>query len=119
SMSKLVKEWFETLRFWRFHTYEKKMEVLDKTLTIVGTLQQRVESNAITSEEAGILKARTFQELEKLTGIGATVPLRECATIDQKQLLTEMRNTKLLSSGQEPDESVEQNTIDWNKPDTA
>jgi hypothetical protein len=45
-----------------------------------------------------VLQNQIFKQVDILIGIGATVPLGEAATVDQKQLLTEMRNTKLLEA---------------------
>ena len=87
------------MRFWRFDTYDKRIEAVAKTLTVVEMVRQKVDTKAITVEEGENLKVRILQELEKLTSIGATIPLGDSATIDQRQLLTEMRNTKLLGSG--------------------
>jgi hypothetical protein len=105
AMGTLLNQWWDKIRFWRYDTFEKKMGAISKGLTIVDTVQQAVEKGTITRETGENLKLRVFRQVDNLIGIGATIPLGEEATIDQKQLLTEIRNTKLLSTGSpiEPD----------------
>ena len=103
SLDLLLNQWWERVRFWNYDTYDKKIESLSKTLTIVGEIQASVKKGTITAEEGEILKVGIFREADKLTGIGATVPLRDSASVDQRQLLTQMRNTKLLTDGTIPE----------------
>jgi hypothetical protein len=104
TMSSLLSQWFDRLRFWRYDTFEKKMGAISKGLAIVELAQQTVDKGAMTQDAAENLKLRVFREVDTLIGIGATIPLGEKATIDQRQLLTEMRNTKLLGSGESAEE---------------
>jgi hypothetical protein len=99
SLSVLLNQWWERIRFWRYDTYEKKISSVSKSLTIIGEIHEAVEKKTITAEEGEILKVGIFREVDKLTGIGAMVPLDAQAQVDQRQLLTEMRNTKLLGDG--------------------
>lgn len=96
ALGTLLNQWWDKIRFYRYDSYDKKVEAISKTLEIVDTIQQKVNGSAITAEVGENLKVRLFREVEKLTEIGAMVPLKD-ATIDQRQLLTEIRNTKLLS----------------------
>lgn len=98
AINTLLNQWWDRIRFYRYDSYDKKVEAISKTLEIVDTIQQKVDKGVITSEVGENLKVRMLREVDTLTGIGAMVPLKD-ATIDQRQLLTEIRNTKLLSSG--------------------
>jgi len=108
AMNTLLTQWWEKFRFWRYDTFEKKMEGVSKGLAIVETLQQAIEKGTITPEVGENLKLRIFREVETLTGIGATIPLGEKTSVDQLQLLTEMRNTKLLGSGNASEAAAEE-----------
>lgn len=116
ALGALLNQWWDKIRFYRYDTYEKKVEAVSKTLDIVDVIEKKIKDGAITREVGENLKVRMFREVETLTEIGAMVPLRD-ATIDQQQLLTEIRNTKLLSSGsnevrdaQQPDISIPPNS---------
>jgi hypothetical protein len=103
TLNTLLRQVWDKLRFWKYDTFDKRMESVSKGLDVVDKIHQSVEKRSLTEEEGNILKVKIFQKVDIMIGIGATVPLGESATVDQKQLLTEMRNTKLLGSG----ESVE------------
>jgi len=104
TIGSLLNIWFDRLRFWRYDTFEKKMGAISKGLAVVDLAQQTVDKGAMTQDAAENLKLRIFRQVDTLIGIGATIPLGEKATIDQRQLLTEMRNTKLLGSGEPSDD---------------
>lgn len=99
AMNTVLTQWWDKIRFWRFDTFEKRMDAISKALDVSETIHLAVDRGTIDKETGDNLKVRIFQHVDNLIGIGATVPLPE-ATIDQQQLLTEMRNTKLLGSGE-------------------
>jgi hypothetical protein len=103
TLNTLLRQVWEKFRFWRYDTFEKRMASISKGLDIVDRIHESVQKGAVTEEEGNILKVKIFQKVDVMIGIGATVPLGESATLDQKQLLTEMRNTKLLGSGESPE----------------
>ncbi len=103
TLNTLLKQVWEKFRFWRYDTFEKRMASISKGLDIVDRIHESVQKGAVTEEEGNILKVKIFQKVYVMIGIGATVPLGESATLDQKQMLTEMRNTKLLGSGESPE----------------
>jgi hypothetical protein len=103
TLNTLLRQAWEKFRFWRYDTFEKRMESISKGLDIVDRIHESVQKGSVTEEEGRILKVKIFQNVDIMIGIGATVPLGESATLDQKQLLTEMRNTKLLGSGGSPE----------------
>jgi hypothetical protein len=104
TLNTLLNQWWDKFRFWRFDTFEKRMAAIEEGLTVADTVRQAIEKGTITQEEGANLKLRILRGVDNLIGIGATVPLREDATVDQRQLLTDMRNTKLLGSGQPSDD---------------
>jgi hypothetical protein len=99
-LNTLLTQWWDKVRFWRYDTFEKKMEAISKGLSVVDTVHQAIEKKTITGEAGEILKVKIFKQVDALIGVGATIPLGEGATVDQRQLLTELRNTKLLGTGE-------------------
>jgi hypothetical protein len=104
TLNTLLNQWWDKFRFWRFDTFEKRMAAIEEGLTVADTVRQAIEKGTITQEEGTNLKLRILRGVDNLIGIGATVPLKESATVDQRQLLTEMRNTKLLGAGEPSDD---------------
>jgi hypothetical protein len=97
----LFKEFWERIVFRRYEDFGKKMDAIAKGLSIVGTIQDAVKQNTISQEEGSVLRTRVLGEVGDLIGIGATLPLHEGAvTVDQRKLLIESRDAKLLGSGQ-------------------
>ena len=99
TINTVLTEWWTKIRFWRFDTFDKRMEAISKGLKTADEIHTAVEKGTIDAETGRNLNVRIFRHVDNLVGIGATVPLPKEATIDQRQLLTEMRNTKLLSDG--------------------
>jgi hypothetical protein len=95
----VVTEWWNKIRFARFETFHQRADAIGKTLTVAGQLHAAVQNGVLTEEEGKNLKMRILQDVNRLTEIGATIPLGDEATVDQRQFLTEMRNTKLLTDG--------------------
>jgi len=116
SMNALLSQWWDKMRFWRYDTFDKKMEAISKSLTIVETVHEAVVKGLIPAETGENLKLRILREVNKLTEIGATIPLGDEATIDQRQLLTEMRNTKLLGLPWNPTNRPLQSQFSWKLP---
>lgn len=116
TLSTLLMQVWGKFRFWRYDTFEKRMASISKGLDIIDRIHESVQKGTVTEEEGTILRVKIFHEVDTLIGIGATVPLGESATLDQKQLLTEMRNTKLLGSGESPEVAAQSGPA---SPDTA
>jgi len=110
SMGTLLLQWWDKNRFARFDTFEKKMEAVSKSLTVMEEVKHSVEKNVINEETGRNLARRILVEVDQLVGIGATVPLDAAATVDQRELLLAKRDVKLLESGKptdvEDDDSV-------------
>ena len=104
AMDLLLSQWWDRIRFWRFDTFDKKVEAVAKTLALAEVVSQQVSKGVISEEEGQNLKRRALMQVETLTGIGASIPLTADATVNQQQLLAEMRNTKLLTAGDDPGE---------------
>lgn len=95
----LLLQFWDKTRFRRQDTFTKDMEALSKGLEFVTKVQEAVGRGALTDEDAKNLKARIFGGVDDLIGLGATLPLRG-STLDQRQLLIEKRDTKLLGTGE-------------------
>lgn len=93
------------LRFWDKHrfrdkeTFDKDVESLGKGLDFLKKVHENVENRAISAEDAKILTARVFLRIDDLVGLGATTPLRGTVSIDERQMLIDKRDVKLLGSG--------------------
>src|ERR1035441_4925981 len=98
SMGNLFLQFWDKVKFRHHDTFERDIEALSKGLEFVAKVHEAVENQAITEEEAKILKTRVFREVDQLIGLGVTLPLRN-STVDQRQLLIEKRDTKLLGTG--------------------
>ncbi len=99
TISTMFSQWWERIVFFRYDSFDKKVAAANKSLSFAESVEDSIAKGAITREVGDNLKHRVFQEMEKLTGIGVTVPITAATTIDQRQLLTEVRNTKLLTDG--------------------
>lgn len=98
SMANLFLQFWDKIRFRHHDTFERDIEALSKGLEFVTKIHEAVEAQALTEEEAKNLKTRVFREVDDLVGLGVTLPLRN-STIDQRQLLIEKRDVKLLGTG--------------------
>jgi phospholipid N-methyltransferase len=98
SMGNLFLQFWDKVKFRHHDTFERDIEALSKGLEFVAKVHEAVENQAITEEEAKNLKTRVFREVDQLIGLGVTLPLRN-STVDQRQLLIEKRDTKLLGTG--------------------
>lgn len=99
TMVLLLSAFWDKFRFWNHDTFNKNIEAASKALTFAEQVQQQIEKKVITPEEGQNFKQRAFTAVEKLTGIGASIPLPDEITLDRRKLLTERRDTKLLGSG--------------------
>jgi hypothetical protein len=101
SIRTLLGEWWSKIKFRSFDSFDKKMDAVSKGLTVLKTIQESVSNHVIDEETGNNLKQRVLSEVNELIGIGATLPLRNAEeVITPRQLLIEMRNTKLLGPGQ-------------------
>ncbi|MFI5095505.1 MAG: hypothetical protein ACHQIK_18890 [Candidatus Acidiferrales bacterium] len=99
TMVLLLSAFWDKFRFWNHDTFDKNIEAASKALTFAEQVQQQIEKKVITPEEGRNFKKRAFAAVEKLTGIGASIPLPDEMTLDRRKLLEERRDTKLLGSG--------------------
>jgi hypothetical protein len=106
SLRTLLGEWWDKIKFRSYENFDKKLEAVSKSLTVMESVQEAVKKNVIDEETGNLLKTRVLLEVDRLVGIGATLPLQESKeTVDQRSLLLEHRDVKLLGSG----EGVESN----------
>jgi hypothetical protein len=106
TISRLFSQWWERIVFFRYDSFDKKVAAANKSLSFAESVEDSIVKGVITKEEGENLKHRVFQQMEKLTGIGVTVPITAAASINQQQLLTEVRNTKLLTDGSSREEKA-------------
>jgi hypothetical protein len=99
TMGSLFLQYWDKVRFRDQDAFERDMEALTKGLEFISKVQDAVEKQALSPEEAKNLKIRVFRGVEELVGLGVTLPLSENSAVDQRQLLITKRNTKLLGSG--------------------
>jgi hypothetical protein len=103
-MKLLLSEYWEKIRFRNYDDFSKKMGAVLETLTVIQTVKDAVEKKAITEEEGKLLKARVFTEVDRLIGLGATLPFdHDIEEISQRALLIEKREVKLLGAGDSQD----------------
>jgi len=107
TISDLILQWWDKLRFYDFDTLEKKIEAVERATAMAEKLNQAVGAGAVEMETAKNLTRRIFQGVDTLMGIGVTPPLEAEATIDQKTLLLAKRDTKLLDIGDVPKAETE------------
>jgi hypothetical protein len=99
TMVLLLSAFWDKFRFWNHDSFNKNVEAASKALIFAEQVQQQIDKKVITQEEGQNFKKRAFAAVEKLTGIGASIPLPDELTIDRRKLLEEKRDTKLLGSG--------------------
>ncbi len=101
TMTTLLAEWWDKIKFRNYEDFDKKMEVMSKSLSVMETVQGAVDKKVIDEETANLLKARVLKEVDHLIGIGATLPLSvEPQKIDERKLLIGHRDMKLLGAGE-------------------
>ena len=100
SIKAIFGEWWEKVRFRSFDTFDRKLDAVAKSLTVIGTVHDAVTKNIIDQGTGDVLKTRILREVDDLIGIGVSLPIHSgTETIDHRKLLVEMRDTKLLGSG--------------------
>jgi len=103
SMGTLFLQFWDKVRFRHQDTFERDIDALSKGLDFVTRVHEAVEKQALTEEDAKNLKTRVFRGIDELVKLGVTLPLRD-SSVDQRQLLIEKRDTKLLGTGLPPED---------------
>jgi len=98
----LLLQYWDKIMFHKYETFERRIDAASKGLAFIETVREKIDKKVITEEVGKNLTHRVLKEVDNLIGIGATVPLTEVA-VDQRELLLERRNVKLLESGQPND----------------
>ncbi len=103
----LFEEYWERIRFRDFESFDKKMDVISKSLSVAGTVEKAIDAKEIDRETGNILKARIFREVDDLIGLGASLPVYgDTENVDHRKLLAAKRDTKLLGSGDADGEEI-------------
>jgi hypothetical protein len=95
----LMSQWWSKVRFWSHDTFEKNMESLKTGLTAMESVQQSVDKKVIDSETGEIIKTRILMQVSDLTKLGVSHPSDVGERINNRELLIEHRDTKLLGAG--------------------
>jgi hypothetical protein len=98
-LNTILTQWWEKIRFRHFDTFDKKVEAVAKGLTISHSIDAAINSKVIDEETGRNLKRRILADVNELIGIGASLPLKTEASVDESKLLAGMKSTKLLESG--------------------
>lgn len=99
SLNKIMGEWWDRIKFGEQIQFDRTMDSYSKGISVVKELSEAVANNAMTQEDADNLKARILGGANNLMKEGVTLPLDSEARIDQRQLLSALRDTKLLGEG--------------------
>ncbi len=99
SMSNVIFQWWDKIKFRDYDTFDRRMNAVSKSLTVMTTVTEAVANGVIDPETGENMKRRICQETDRLIGLGATLPLKETTEIDERTLLIEKRDTKLLGTG--------------------
>jgi hypothetical protein len=99
TLGPLFLQFWDKVRFRHHETFDKDLQALSKGLEFMGKVQEAVANNTIDTETGEIMKVGVFRSVAKLVKLGVTLPLRDAAAVDQRQLLVEKRDVKLLGSG--------------------
>jgi hypothetical protein len=110
ALSTLLHEWWEKIRFWKYDRFDKEMDAVCKGLSVMTKVKEAVDNHVMDAETGANMSRRICHEIYDLTGLGATLPLKDATEVDQRQLLVEKRDTKLLGSGipEETDEEADE-----------
>ena len=100
ALGALLLRFWDKYKFRNNETFGKDLESLTQGLDFLEKVHESVEKKAITDEEAKILTTQVFRGINDLHGLGASAPLRDTAAVNERQLLVEMRDVKLLGTGQ-------------------
>jgi hypothetical protein len=97
----LFNEYWEKVKFRQFSEFDRGMQSFDKGLTINRKLHEQVDAKSLTEEEANVLRQRLLSDLGKLIGNGTMIPADNTVNVmaDERKLLTNVRDTKLLGAG--------------------
>jgi hypothetical protein len=101
-MRGLFSEFWEKFKYSSLRDFDRKIDSLSKGLSFVGAVKEQVDKGAVDEETARNLTHRVLSEMTTLVGIGASLPPEDnLQTVDQRQVLIEMRGAKLLGTGRD------------------
>ena len=103
AIKNLFGEWWDNVRFREFDTFEKKMAAVSQGLSVATAVQEAIAKHVLDQETGDILKVRVIKEVDKLIGLGASLPADQIE-VDQRRLLLDKRDLKLLGPGVPPED---------------
>lgn len=99
----LFNEYWEKVKYQRYAELDRTLESAEKVLSFNAKLQEQVAAKVLDQDAANILQERILSEMAKLIGNGTSLPLETIPElVDQRKLLTDKRDTKLLGAGDTP-----------------
>jgi hypothetical protein len=97
----LLAEFWDRIVYRKYDEFGKQMDAVSTGLSVIGEIKEAVANGTLTEEEGGLLRTRVLRGVDTLTAIGASLPLGESVTkVDQRKLLIERRDMKLLGTGE-------------------
>jgi hypothetical protein len=98
AMRDLFFQFWDRIRFRDYDSLAKDIEAITKAVEFMGKVSASVEANAITAEEANVLKAVVFKQVDNLVKLGVTLPIKGEDAERERQQLIEKRDIKLLTA---------------------
>jgi hypothetical protein len=98
----LLREIWQEIKYEPFEQLDKKMDSLDKVLSLAKKIDEQVESKTLTEEVGRNLKHRILTEALALIEVGAMIPAENPTEEKEQRKLLGERRMKLLASGDAP-----------------
>jgi hypothetical protein len=95
----LIHSVWDRIKYREQDTFERNMQAISTGLDLLEKSKQAVDSNAITQEEANILKEQVLRGAHDLIGLGVSLPQEGPAAAEDRKRLIGKRSTKLLTAG--------------------
>ncbi len=96
----LLSEFWEKWSYTPFNDFDRKIASLEKGMSFVAGVNDKVKQGLLSEEDARNVTLRVMREVTNLASIGVSLPQEEIViTIDQRKVLKEVREIKLLGDG--------------------
>jgi hypothetical protein len=99
ALRELIHSVWDRIKYSDQDTFERNMHSITAGLDLLEKTKQRVESCAITQEEADNLRERVLRDANDLIGLGVSPPLKGPSADEERKRLIGKRSTKLLTAG--------------------
>jgi hypothetical protein len=100
-MKVFLSEFWSKVRFRSHEQFSKNLDAIGQSLDVMKKVQESVDAKIIDQETGENIKKRILLEADRLIGIGAAVtPIDAIEVVNERQLLIEQRDLKLLGPGE-------------------